>query len=409
MKILILGINYAPELTGIGKYTGEMGEWLSAKGVEVKMITAPPYYPEWEIGYGYRASKYLHENVKGVEVWRCPIWVPKRKNAIRRILHLLSFALSSLPVLLKQVFWKPDVVLVVEPTFFCAPFALIASILSGAKSWLHIQDFEVDASFKLGFLPRGHIYHAVKLIERLIVKRFDRVSTISAKMLEKAGDNGNISGKCVIFPNWADLDKIYPLAECEFFRKEWGVSEETVVVLYSGNMGQKQGLEIIIEVSKLLSGDSNILFVLCGTGAAKEELTAKAAGMNNVRFLPLQPLDHFNKLLNTADIHFLPQRDDASDIVMPSKLTGIFACGGIVIATSRRGTELADVVETAGGILCDPGDSIQMANAVKSIASDRLLQSEMRINARNYAEMNLAKSSILNEFFGELKKLINET
>lgn len=73
MKILILGINYAPELTGIGKYTGEMGEWLSAKGAEVKMITAPPYYPEWKVGYGYRASKYLRENIKGVEVWRCPI------------------------------------------------------------------------------------------------------------------------------------------------------------------------------------------------------------------------------------------------------------------------------------------------------------------------------------------------
>ena len=405
MRILICGINYSPELTGIGKYSGEMGEWLSSKGVDVSVITAYPYYPEWKVGDGYRASKYLRENIKGVSVWRCPIWVPQNKSGIRRILHLLSFATSSLPVLLKHIFWKPDVIMVVEPTFFCVPFALIASKLCGAKSWLHIQDFEIDACFKMGFLPTEGLSPLVKRIERAIMKRFDRISTISNKMLEKVFENGDLSEKLIGFPNWVDLEKICPLSECAFFRKDWGVNEDVVVVLYSGNMGEKQGLEIIIEIARLLPGNEDILFVLCGTGAAKHRLTHMAGGMKNIRFMPLQPLDQFNKLLNTADIHLLPQRDDAADIVMPSKLTGILACGGIVIATSRAGTELADVVQEAGGIICDSGDSFRIAETIKRIASDRLLQAEIRIKARNYAETHLSRDVILTDFCGELERL----
>lgn len=55
MKILVYGINYSPELTGIGKYTGEMVEWLAAQGHEVRVISAPPYYPQWQVGENYSA------------------------------------------------------------------------------------------------------------------------------------------------------------------------------------------------------------------------------------------------------------------------------------------------------------------------------------------------------------------
>ena len=140
MHVLIYGINYAPELTGVGKYTGEMAEWLSVKGVEVKVITAPPYYPHWKIGYGYSCAQYKVENIKGIEVWRCPIWIPERKTGFKRILHLLSFAASSFPILLKQIFWKPNILIVIEPTFFCAPLSIMIAKISGAKSWLHVQD-----------------------------------------------------------------------------------------------------------------------------------------------------------------------------------------------------------------------------------------------------------------------------
>jgi len=406
MRVLIHGINYYPELTGIGKYTGEMALWLSEKGASVRVVTAPPYYPDWKIGDGYSCSKYTFENIDGIDVWRCPLWIPKEKTGFKRVLHLLSFAASSLPIMLRQIFWKPDVLIVVEPTFFCVPPSLMVAKLSGAKSWLHIQDFEIDAGFEMKILSGKVLYRLIKQVERFVMKSFDRISTISRKMLERLANHNIPSEKCVLFPNWVDIEKICPLGECDFFRKEWEVKDDTVIVLYAGNMGEKQGLEIIIETAKKLEDDSNIQFVLCGHGAARKRLVREAYGMKNIRFLPVQPFNKFNQLLNTADIHLLPQRRDTEDLVMPSKLTGIFACGGIVIATARKDTELANVVQAAEGMVCTPGDSSEMATLIKSLAAKEEANSGMRIKARNYAELNLSKEAILSKFYDELVKTL---
>lgn len=405
MRILICGINYFPEPTGVGKYTGEMAEWLYSKAVSVRVISAPPYYPEWRIGSGYSSKKYKFENINGIYVWRCPIWIPRQKTGFKRILHLLTFTASSVPILFKQIFWKPDVIIVIEPAFFCAPLSLIVAKLSGAQSWLHIQDIEIDAAFKMGYLSNRKLYSMAKHIERIIMKQFDRISTISKKMLEMIVNSEIPSEKCVLFPNWVDTKKMFPLFESTLLRKEWGVKDNTVVVLYAGNMGEKQGLEIIIKTAKKLEAEPNILFVLCGNGTARGRLIKMADGMRNIRFLPIQPTERYNLLLNTADIHLLPQRAGAEGLVMPSKLTGILACGGFVIALARKNSELSNVVLKAGGIVCMPGDISELSNLIKRFSKDNLLNSDRKNKARNYAESFFSKESILNDFYKELNNI----
>ncbi|MBX6322142.1 MAG: hypothetical protein IRY94_09970, partial [Rhodospirillaceae bacterium] len=138
LKILICSQNHAPELIGIGKYTGELVAWLADQGNAVRVVAAPPYYPAWRIDPGFR-NRYARERRMGATVYRCPLWVPQRQTGLRRILHLLSFAASSLPVLLWQGFhWRPDVVITVEPPVLAAPGALLAAPLAGPKSRLHV-------------------------------------------------------------------------------------------------------------------------------------------------------------------------------------------------------------------------------------------------------------------------------
>ena len=150
MKLLLYGLNYTPELTGIGKYTGEMAAWLAGRGHDVRVITAPPYYPDWKIGRGYTAWRYTQETVAGVTVYRCPLWVPAKPSGAARVAHLASFAFSSLPVLLRQLSFKPDVLWTVAPAFFCAPAALAFSRLQGCPCWLHVQDYELGAALAWG-------------------------------------------------------------------------------------------------------------------------------------------------------------------------------------------------------------------------------------------------------------------
>ncbi|WP_373974910.1 glycosyltransferase WbuB [Chitinibacter sp. SCUT-21] len=398
MKILIHGINYAPEMTGIGKYTGEMAEWLAAQGHQVRVVTAPPYYPHWQVAEGYSATRYVKEDLHGIMVYRCPLWVPEIVNGAKRIVHLKSFALSSLPVMLKQVFWRPDVVWVAAPALSCAPNAWLVARLSGAQCAVHIQDYEVDAAFQLGLLKNPLMRRFALWAERVLLRRFDVVSTISGRMVDLAKAKGVDAAKVVFFPNWVKLPPASIVQHRSSYRDELALADDTVVALYSGNMGAKQGLEVMAETARLLQDKSQIQFVFCGQGAGRAGLEALCAGLPNVRFIDLQPFERLPDLLALADIHLLPQKADAADLVMPSKLTGMLASGRAVVATALPGTELASVVKDCG-LVVDPENAPAMAAAVAQLANDARLRASLGAVGRAYAERNLDQDQILNRYF----------
>ncbi len=407
MRLLVYGINFAPELTGIGKYTGEMAQWLAHAGHEVRVITAPPYYPAWRVQDGHSARQYRVERWQGVQVIRTPLWVPRQPGGLKRLLHLGSFALASLPALIAQWRWKPDVVWVVEPPLMCAPAAVAFAALRGAGTWLHIQDYEVDAAFDLGLIKGHTLRRAVQRAERWLMRRFDRVSTISGRMVDRARDKGVAPERVVHFPNWVDIGGIAPLAAPSPYRTELGLAPDALVALYSGNMGNKQGLEVLAEVARLLSNEPRIQFVLGGSGSGRADLQARCAGLPNVRFLDLQPLERLNDWLGLADVHLLPQRADAADLVMPSKLTGMLASGRAVLATAQPGTELCRVVEqdAACGLVVPPEDPAAMADALRAMAADPARRAKWGANGRRYAEAELSRDEVLRRFEMQLLAL----
>jgi len=407
MRILIVGINYAPELTGIGKYTAEMAEWLASHSHEVRVVTAPPYYPEWRISNAYSAWRYQHEDLSGVNIWRCPLWVPAKPSGLKRLIHLASFAISSFPVMLRQILWNPDVVISIEPPLMCAPVSLLVSRLAGAKAWLHIQDFEVDAAFGLGILKSDRLRKVLLHIERRLMRSFARVSTISQKMLEKLIEKGVEANKAVFFSNWADLATIFPLEHGSQLRKDLCISDDKVVALYSGNMGEKQGLEIVLEAAKLLLDYPEIQFVLCGDGTAKAKLSEKYEKLSNVLWVPLQPVERLNDLLNMADIQLLPQRADIADLVMPSKLTGMLASGRPVLATAHAGTQVAEMVCSCGKVVA-PGDVQGVVQGLLELLHSPQKRTILGAAARQ-ASCEWDKSHVLRRFEDQLYSLCGKS
>jgi len=201
--------------------------------------------------------------------------------------------------MIRQLFWKPDVVVVIEPPLFCAPTAWLVARMSGAKCWLHIQDFEVDAAFDLGIIPFGWMKRMVSAVERWLMRRFDSVSTISNSMLKRLHEKG--VAEPVLFPNWADLSRIcFDEAGAESFRAELGIGGGETLCLYSGNIAVKQGLDILLDVALQLP---DYHFVICGDGANRKALQDEVArqGIQNITFLPLQPLERLSAMLSAAD------------------------------------------------------------------------------------------------------------
>ena len=403
MKILIYSANFAPEPTGIGKYSGDMAWWLADQGHEVRVVCAPPYYPNWQVDRKYRWPPYRREKWRRVDVWRTPLWVPRSPSGLTRLLHLLSFAIASFPVMLWQIAWRPDVVLTVAPAFMCAPAGLLTAWLCRAKCWLHLQDFEVDVAFGMGLL-KGRLLQRIALrMESSLLRRFDTVSTISGRMMERLCAKGVNAGKTRYLPNWVDLTRIQP--PDGGYRTQLGVSNDAFVVLFSGTLSGKQGLKVIPDAAKLLRARGEIVFVVCGEGVMKSELEAAAAGLPNVRFIPLQPAGQVSDLLSMADIHLLPQSPDAADLVLPSKLGGMLASGRPVIATCRAGTEISEIVSQCGLVVA-PENSMELARAIVTLADDPERRKSLGRRARIFAENNFERNAVLSTVFAPFE--INE-
>ncbi|WP_428423367.1 glycosyltransferase WbuB [Methylibium sp.] len=405
MRILLLSLNFAPELTGIGKYSGEMAERLVARGHEVTVVCAPPYYPQWKVHKDYSATGYQVERPKpGLTVHRCPVWVPGRASGAKRLLHLASFALSCLPVMLWLVLWRPAVVFVVAPALFCTPVGWLTARLSGAKAWLHIQDLEVDAAFELGLMTGKMPRRVLLAIERWAMRRFDKVSTISRRMLRKLAAKGVQLEKAEMFPNWVDVELIRPVDASPEMRASLNIGPEQIVCLFSGTMNRKQGLPVLIETARQLRDRSDVVIVICGNGELRPPLEEQAAGLDNVRFMDLQPAAQLNALLNMADIHLLPQLRGAAELVMPSKLTGMLASGRPVVAAADPGTEIASIV-SGRGLIIEPESVDAFAAAITQLAADPALRRDYGAAARSYAERVLDCDGVMNSLDLKLQQV----
>lgn len=387
-----------------------MAEWLVARGHDVCVVTALPYYPGWKIdprfSVGYTEACKLSSR-PGLVVLRSWLWVPRSPSGGKRILHLLSFALSSLPLLVWQLARKPDLAFVVVPTLAIAPQSALLGRLFRVRTWLHVHDFELDAALRLGVLRLHAGQSLLFAIERLILRAFSRVSTISAGMLARLHAKGVRPTHSRLLPNWVDIAAITPVIGNNAVRTELGLGADDVLVLYAGNMGEKQGLEIVVDAARRLCSMQGIRFLMVGEGSSRAALKVSAEGLPNMTWWPLQPKAGLSMLLHAADIHVLPQRADAADLVMPSKLGPMLASAKVVVGTAEAGTELGRLLDDVG-VRVASGDIDGLVGALKRCAADPALRLSRGERGRALVARTLDREAVLGAFEAQCEALISE-
>lgn len=404
MKILVIGINYAPELVGIGPYTAGMSQYLARAGHSVTVICAKPYYPQWKVNPDYAKSGRLTSDEYGVRIVRVPTYVPSQPNGMRRLLHHMSFTVRAEMAMLSETRRsQPDVVIGIAPSLISVIVARDAAKRTGAKLWLHIQDFEVEAAFATGLLrDKGLLARVAKRFELWAIQS-DLVSTISPQMCQKLVEKGVPSERVIEFRNWTNINNLSAPTGSSAYRTEWNI-DRPHVALYSGNIANKQGIEIIIEAAKRLTHRHDLMFVVCGEGANRKRLKEQAAGLDNIRFFDLQPVERLPELLGMASIHLLPQIAGAADLVLPSKLTNMLASGRAVVATALQGTGLAAEVEGCG-LVTPPGDAAAFADAIETLLDDDTARAIYGRAARVRAEEHWSRDAILDRFNTRLQQV----
>jgi colanic acid biosynthesis glycosyl transferase WcaI len=403
-RILLIGGNFYPELIGIGKCNGEMVDLLASQGHQCTVITSYPYYPHWKVQKPYSKNSYwynkeirhpLFADSKPIQIYRCPQYLPDKPTGKKRMILDFTFCLSAFFKVAQLLFRKKyDFVMVVVPCFQLGLLAIFYKIFRGGKFLYHIQDLQIDVARELKMIKSATILKMLLKLEKYILKNADIVSSISPGMIKRIKDK--CKREVVFFPNWVDTTLYAPLTEKGALKEEFNFCALDKIILYSGAIGEKQGLENIIHVAKSLENFTNLKFVICGSGPYREKLQQlqKELKLNNIFFLPLQPPDKLNRFLNMADIHLVLQKANASDLVMPSKLTTILSVGGLAIITANKNSSLYDIVSANNlGILVEPENKMELLAAIENTL--KINNEAINRNARSYAEEFLSMDKVV--------------
>jgi colanic acid biosynthesis glycosyl transferase WcaI len=338
-----------------------------------------------------------------------PIYTPAKVTGKKRLIHELSFGASCL-------FWWPhifqrrwDVVLAICPLL---QSGILPAWLAHCKEIpfvFHFQDLQFDIARDLGIIKNSLLLNLIKHLEHYLLNRAEAVTTISQAMSAKLKNKGVPANRLYLFPNWAELEQIRPGNPFNTVRRELGV-ENAITILYSGNIAEKQGIEIILEAAKITKLNNRIRFIIAGEGAAKLRLLslAKKQNLDNLIFKPIQSENRFPLLLAAGDIHLVVQKAKAADLVMPSKLVNILAAGRPFIATAQPQTELGKVTqESQAGLLVPPENGYALAQAILRLSENDQLRKQMGDRARQYAESHFNRDIILRQFESLLYQLVH--
>jgi colanic acid biosynthesis glycosyl transferase WcaI len=379
VKIILWGINYAPESIGIAPFNRELCEYLTDRGHEVSAVTSFSYYPRWRKEPADRGRWHRAETTGGVSVHRCWCYVPAVVTSLRRIVHEMSFGfVSTLRILALP---RADVYVVVSPPLGLGFFAWIATTLKRSRFIFHVQDLQPDAAVGLGMLKRGWLVRALYRLERLAYAKATVVSGISDGMITAFRKKGVPSTKRVLLPNWLRMAPVSgpELPDRSEARRRFGIADGTLLAIYAGNLGRKQSLEILIEAASLLMAwppavATKVKLIIAGDGAARPDLEQclRSHPGVDVELLPLLSDANYAALLSAADVALITQAAGTGQFFFPSKLLSVLAANLPVVAVADDSSELSRAIRAGGfGRAVQPGDAAGLAAVLRSLGESR--------------------------------------
>lgn len=405
MKVLVLGINYYPELTGIAVYNTEMCEYLAKKGYDVQILTGFPYYPfganfsSWYKEKKSRFKIFLNEYINGVNIKRVNLYKPQKPSTIKRIIHEVSFLFLAIIRLIFS-FEKYTLIICVAPPLLLGLVACIVSKFKGVPFIFHVKDLQPDAAVELGMLKKGLFTYFLYSIEHFIYNKADYIFTISEGMQNKIINKGFAKDKVKLFYDWANVETLKPMTKNNPFAKKHSLDKK-FVVLHAGNMGEKQDMRIILEAARKMKLDNSIYFLLVGRGSKRTfvEDYIKKKALSNVLLLEIQPKSVVNQMFSSADVALITQTKEVKNIVMPSKVFGPASVEKPLIVAATDDCEISKIVKKYNfGIVITPEEPNELVAAINRLKKDRKLGELMGKNGRLFMVKERKMEKIIDKF-----------
>lgn len=400
-NVLFVSRYFWPELIGSAPFSTDIAEWLAQHGRPTTVVSGLPHYPETEVFPAYRDGRCRREMIGGTTVERLRVGAPRGGGARARILNEAEFLLRGLAALTTGRVARHRTVLALCPSILSVALG-VAARRPGGVCVAIVHDIQSGLAEKLGMVGGSGMTRLMRACERAVLNRTDLVVVLSAEMKNQLRRIG-VTVPIEVVPLWVDTDQIKAAAP---------VARPAVKVLYSGNLGRKQGLNQVVALAEQLAASRpEIEIILRGNGSQGRELAAEIArrGLGNVRLTELQPNEALGPALAAGDIHLVPQNPEAAAFAVPSKVFNIMAVARPFVATALPGSVLWELQRESGAFLCVPPDEpLTFAEAVLRLADDAHLRQELGRRGREFVELNYAKPRVLGQFMSRLDALATE-
>lgn len=402
LSILLIGINFAPEATGIAPYSAGLAGELVRRGNRVRVLTAHPHYPQWAFdGVPPRRTRGATPRLV-VERFRHRL--PLKPGGLSRAVSEISFGVVSSRVRLG----RPDVVLLVSPALLSSAISFVRSRIGRRRPvvvW--VQDLYSLGLRELSEKP-SRLARLVSALEAWLLRHADAVVVIHERFKDHVVRELRVPSKSVtVVRNWSHLDEPEPV-DRSAARGVLGWADDDYVVLHAGNMGLKQGLENVVEAARLADRrSSRVRFVLVGDGNQRERLEAAAAEVPSLQMLGSLPEAQFQRALAAADVLLVNEKPGVAGMAVPSKLTTYFTTGLPVVAATDPGSVTeSEVLLSGGGVVVPAGDPSALLAAVESLAADSSGAAALGREGRKFREEHLSSRASFDIYAQLLQDLV---
>lgn len=402
--VALVGISYAPELTGTAINNADMALSLRDAGHDVLVITGMPHFPEWRVHHAYRGRLRLTELLDGIQIRRFSHYVPSHQSALTRGLYETTFLANAA---MATILPKPDVFIGIIPSLSGGWLARFYARRRGVPFGLVFADLMGKAAEQSGMPGGKSVSWAVRRVELGLARSADGVGIIAEGFRGYFIDAGVRADRIhrIVFRNRAPKDS--PTESRDDVRRTMGWDDDDFIVLHAGNMGYKQALDNVLHAAALADDGRNLRFVLIGGGNQRAELEdlARRLLLQNIDFLPLVPTGMFDAVLRAADLLLVNQRGSVTDMSLPGKVTAYFAAGVPVIAAVASESETATEIRRSGaGLIVPPDKPSELIAGIEQIADDRELYARLAQSGPAYVRSYLeaAKGSDVTRFVNHL-------
>jgi colanic acid biosynthesis glycosyl transferase WcaI len=404
LKLVVVTPHFAPDVAPTGEVVTRIVKELIEQGHTIEVFTSLPWYRDHKIEPGYEGKLVRYEDAPWGRIVRVnPFPTPDKRNIARRAASFAGFSIAL--GLLGSRGENVEGVLALSPPLTLGLAGWRIARRRRAPLVFNVQDVYPDVAIELGVLTNRGLVEAARRLERLCYARADAVTVLSDDLKDNVSARLDDPRKVRVIPNFVDTEWITPASHENPYRRQHGLSGK-FVVMYAGNVGLSQSLDLVLDSAAALAHERDIVFVINGGGAGRAGLEQRARGLSNVVFIDMQPSERLPEVLAAADLHLVPLKRGLARSSVPSKTYSILAAGRPLIASVDSGSEVARVVERAGaGLAVPPEDAEAFTKAVRTLHDRREELPAMGAEGRAFVEEWASPAAVAKQYadlFSEL-------